>query len=105
MEANKLIRIEQVCLSYSVDLSFIRNLNELGHIEVIVEKDVHYIHEKQLKSLESFLYFHTELNINLEGIDAIAHLLVKNELLQNELILLQNKLRFYDQNVDIQIRK
>ncbi len=95
MEANKLIRIEKVCLSYSVDVSFIQSLNELGHIELILEKDVHYIPEKQLKALESFLYFHTELKINLEGIDAIAHLLLKNEHLQNELILLQNKLSFY----------
>ena len=101
MEANNLIRIEKVCLTYSVDVSFIQSLNELGHIELIIEQDVHYISENQLKSLESFLYFHTELNINLEGIDAIAHLLVKNELLQNELILLQNNLSFYDQNLDV----
>jgi hypothetical protein len=101
MEAIKLIRIEKVCLNYAVDVSFIKSLNELGHIKLIVENDIHYIPEIQLKSLESFMYFHTELNINLEGIDAIAHLLVKNEFLQNELILLQNKLSFYDQNVDV----
>ncbi len=95
MKTSSLIRIEQVCAYCKVDASFIQSLHELGHIELIVESNDHYITEEQLKSLESLISFHTELQINIEGIDAIAHLLKKIENLQNELIVTKNKLSLY----------
>lgn len=95
MKKSSLIRIEQVCTNCKVDLSFIQSLHELGHVELIVESNDFYIVEDQLKSLESLIYFHTELQINVEGIDAIAHLLKKIETLQNELIAAQNKLNLF----------
>jgi len=95
MKTNSLIRIEQVCAHCKVDQSFIQALHELGHIELLVESNDHYISEEQLKSLESLIFFHTELEINLEGIDAIAHLLNKMDTLQNELLVTKNKLNLY----------
>ena len=92
METNSLIRIEQVCKHCQIDVSFIQSLHELGHITLIVNQDDFYISEAQLKSLESLIHFHTELHINLEGIDAIVHLLKKIEDLQNELALVKSKL-------------
>jgi hypothetical protein len=81
-----------------VDASFIYSLNELGHVALIVEKDESYVLEEQLKSLESMILFHTELQINIEGIDAIAHLLKKIEALQTELLAAKNKLYVYVNN-------
>jgi hypothetical protein len=95
MKTSSLIRIEQVCTLYKVDESFIQALQELGHIELHVESNAHFISEEQLKSLESLIFFHTELEINLEGIDAIAHLLKKIDTLQNELLKTKNKLSLY----------
>ena len=95
METSKLIRIEQICTHCNVDQSFILSLQEFGHIKLIVEHNTHYITEEQLKSLESLIFFHTELQINIEGIDAIAHLLNKIENLQQELTSAQNKLSLY----------
>lgn len=95
MKTSNLIRIEQVCIHCQVDVSFIQSLNELGHIQLIIESNEHFISEEQLKSLESFIYFHTELQINIEGIDTIAHLLKKNETLQNELIQTKDKLNLF----------
>lgn len=96
MKKSNLIRIEQVCTHCKVDVSFIQSLHELGHIELIVESNDFYIVEDQLKSLESLIYFHTELQINVEGIDAIAHLLKNIEGLQNELLVVKNRLSLYD---------
>lgn len=93
MKTPSLIQIEQVCIHCKVDASFIHSLHELGHIEVIIENDDHFITEEQLKALESMIYFHTELHINLEGVDAIAHLLRKIETLQDELTVTKNRLR------------
>lgn len=95
MKTTNLIRVEQVCSNCNVDISFIENIHDLGHIELIVEHNNHFINEEQLKSLESLIFFHTELQINIEGIDAIAHLLKKIENLQNELTVAKNKLSFY----------
>ena len=98
MKTNNLVRIDQVITHYHVDASFIQSLSELGHIALIVERDESYILEEHLKSLESLLSFHTDLEINIEGIDAIAHLLKKNEDLQTELLAAKNKLRVYVNN-------
>ncbi len=95
MATNSLILIEKVCIHWEVELSFIRSLHELGHIELVMESNTHYIDEVHLKSLESLIRFHTELQINIEGIDAIAHLLKKVEKLQNELTAANNKLSLF----------
>ena len=98
MKPNNLVLIDQVITHYHVDASFIHSLNELGHVALIVERDESYILEEQLKSLESMILFHTELQINIEGIDAIAHLLKKIEDLQGELLAAKNKLHLYVNN-------
>jgi hypothetical protein len=85
MATRNLIQITQVCTSFGIDVSFVHSLHELGHVEVILENEDHFIDESQLKTLEQMIYFHSELQINLEGIDAIAHLLRKIENLQKEL--------------------
>ncbi len=98
MKTSNLIRIDQVSTHYHVDASFIYSLNELGHVALIVEKDESYVLEEQLKSLESLIFFHTDLEINVEGVDAIAHLLKKIEALQTELQAAKNKLYVYVNN-------
>lgn len=100
MKTSSLIRIEQVCTHWKVDESFIQTLHELGHIELIVDGSSYCITEEQLKPLESLIFFHTELQINIEGIDAIAHLLKKIEHLQHELLAANNKLSLLDSYQD-----
>ncbi len=95
MNKSNLVHIEIVCKHCKVNDVFIQSLHELGHVELIIENNDCYIEKEQLKKLESMIYFHTELNINIEGIDAIAHLLSKIETLQNELLLTKNKLELY----------
>lgn len=92
MATRNLIQIEQVCTHCGVDITFIHSLHDLGHVEVIIENDDHFIDESQLKTLEQMIYFHSELQINMEGIDAIAHLLRRIESLQQELIATRNRL-------------
>lgn len=95
METKSLIQIEQLCTNCNIDQSFVLSLYELGHIEVIEEHNGYFIEDSQIKSLETLIYFHTQLDINLEGVDAIAHLLKKVDSLQNELTQLNSRLKFY----------
>jgi hypothetical protein len=97
METRSLIQIEQLCTHCNIDESFVLSLHELGHIELVFEDNNPYINESELKSLESLIYFNTELNINLEGIDAIGHLIKRIEQLQHELHSVKSQLNIYHQ--------
>src|SRR5690606_17333013 len=95
-----LISIEQFCLKNNVELSFIRLLNERGLMEIIILEENEFIPVTKLPLLEKCMHLHYELEINLEGIEAIQHLLQKVEMLQNEIVLLKNRLEFYEQEAN-----
>jgi hypothetical protein len=57
---------------------------------------LHLLLFKQLTELEKLVRLRYELDINLEGIDAIIHLLKKLQGMQDEIIILKNKLRLYE---------
>jgi len=46
--------------------------------------------------LEKFVRFYYELDINLEGIETISHLLERVNALQDELTMLKNRLGIYE---------
>lgn len=96
METSNLILIEQFCSNCDVEFSFITSLNDHGIIEIIVLEDKHYISPEQLKNIERAIRFHDELNINMEGIDAILNLLKQIDDLQQELTSTKNKLKLLD---------
>ena len=48
--------------------------------------------KEQMEALERMVRMHFDLNINLEGIDAIYHLLQRVENLQREVVSLRRKL-------------
>lgn len=96
MDDNNLILIEHFCTNCDIDHSFLFALNEYGLVEITTIKDQNYIHKEQVKSVEKMVNFHYELNINIEGIDAISNLLKQIDELQEELDQTKNKLRFYE---------
>jgi hypothetical protein len=96
METKDLILIEQFCTHHDIEFSFINSLHDFGLIEVIELNDAKYLVNEQLKDVEKMMRFHYELDINMEGIDAISNLLKQIERLQRELITTQNKLRLFD---------
>ncbi|MDN3674048.1 chaperone modulator CbpM [Flavobacterium branchiarum] len=97
MNNKNLIQIKQFCLYNEIEDTFITQLNNYGLIEIIVLEEEQYLQPEQLPSIEKMIRLHYDLKINLEGIDAIAHLLNKIEILQKNLIATQNKLRLFEQ--------
>jgi len=65
-------------------------------IEISIIEETKFIEADQLRELERMVRFYYELNINLEGIETITHLLQRIDTLQQELITLKNKLSFYE---------
>lgn len=96
METRDLILIEHFCSNHDIEFSFIDSLHQFGLIEVIVHEDNKYLHQEQLKEVEKMIRMHYELDINMEGIDVISHLLKRIHHLQDELRITQNKLRLYE---------
>ena len=96
METDNLISVQQFCIHHNVEFAFINSLNEYGLIEVTTVEETQYIYKGQLKDLEKMIRMHYELDINIEGIDAISHLLNRVDNLHSELTSLKNKLRLYE---------
>lgn len=96
METRDLILIEHFCANNEIEFSFIDSLQAFGLIEVIIHENNKYLAQEQLKEVEKMMRMHYDLDINMEGIDVIAHLLKRIHHLQDELRITQNKLRLYE---------
>ena len=71
-------------------------LDEGGLIDLNVVNDESYLPVSQLKDVEQYTRMYYDLSINLEGIDAIHHLLKRVEQLQDEIFRLKNRLHLYE---------
>ena len=96
MSIGTLISTEEFCTHYSVDPSFIHSLQDQGLIRIHIKDNLHFVDTEELKEIEKFIRLHFELDINIEGIDAISNLLQKMNEMQEEIILLRNKLSIYE---------
>jgi MerR HTH family regulatory protein len=95
--ANKnIISVDQFCQHYGIDVSFINSLIDHGLTEITIVENSPYIPEKQIKNIERMMRLHYDLDINMEGIEAISHLLHRMDSLQNELNTFRNRLTFYE---------
>ena len=91
-----LIAAEEFCQHYNIEYSFINSLQQHGLIEVTTIRETGYLPSAQLPVLEKLIRLHNDLEINLEGIEAINYLLQRIEDMQHEIITLKNKLRAYE---------
>ena len=96
MTDSNLILIEQICRHYEIEPDFFVSLNSYGLIEIIELEQNKYLKLQEMTIIEKMIRMHYDLQINIEGIDAISHLLNKIENLQFELQSVQNRLRIYD---------
>lgn len=91
-----MIPAEIICTHHNIDTSFIFSLEAAGLIATSRQQEAVYIHSSQLDDLEKFILFHYQLDINLEGIEAIAGLLQTIRSMQEEMAELKRKLRAFD---------
>ncbi len=96
MNMENLIPIPELCLHYTVDLSFFTNLSEMGLLEIKTIESKQYIDSHAIYEIEKMIRMHQELDVNIEGIDVVFNLLQKIDELQNELTALKNRLRLYE---------
>ena len=98
MLSKNLVPINEFCINHNIEISFISSLQQSGLIEITTIKEISFIDISQLRQLEKIVRFYFDLDINLEGIETITHLLQRINSMQDEIRTLRNRLRLYDSN-------
>jgi hypothetical protein len=96
MEPENLISITRFCEYHQVESTFVSALNEFGLVSFVIVEEVSYIPVEQVRNIEKMIRLHYDLDINIEGIEAISHLLNRVDNLHAELTQLRNRLEFYE---------
>ena len=97
MKNENMISATEFCECYHIEISFIDTLKKAGLVEIATIEDTSYIRESQLNDLEKMVRLYYDLDINIEGIDAVINLLQRMEDMQHEITLLKNRLRLYEE--------
>lgn len=97
MQTENLVAVDAFCANYNIEISFISSLQQIGLIEITTVKETEFINASQLRHLEKIVHLY-ELDINIEGIETITHLLHRINSMQDEIIALKNRLRLYESN-------
>ncbi|HIZ05230.1 MAG TPA: chaperone modulator CbpM [Candidatus Phocaeicola gallistercoris] len=95
---NDMIIINDYCTHCNIEPEFVLKLGEGGLINVEIIDKISYFPASQLSELERYTHLYYDLSINIEGIDAIRHLLQRIENLQERVRILENELHFYQQH-------
>lgn len=92
MENSTVISIEQCCIYYKIETDFVLKLDKHGLLELSKSQEKYFISYEQLGDLQKYIHLHYDLDINMEGLEAITYLLDRVTNLQNEVKKLQNEL-------------
>lgn len=92
----ELIIISEYCRQSDIEPSFIALLEENGLIHIQEIESERFLHQEELPYLERYARWYYDLSINIEGIDAIRHLLDRIDDLQCEINDLRNQIRFFE---------
>lgn len=97
MQTTHLIPAEIFCAGHHIDLTFIQVLQQAGLVEITKIEEQAYVTEEQLTQLETMVRLYYSMDINVEGIETITHLLQRIKLMQLEIISLKNRLSLYEE--------
>lgn len=92
----ELISIHEYCGNYEIEPAFIAALEEFGIITLTAIKEEKYIHINQFKEIDTYTHLHYDLEINIEGIDAIRHLVQRINKMQEQIEQLSNRLYIHE---------
>ena len=96
MEGHELILVTDFCKYHEVPGTFLSALCEAGLIEIVLVEEEQYLKPDEMREVEKLVRIHTEMDINIAGIEAIAHLLHRMDDMSKRLRLLQQRLNLYE---------
>jgi hypothetical protein len=96
MQNEDKIPASDFCIHHNIELSFIDSLKDYGLIETVIIEEKIFLPLSELARLEKIVRLHFELDINLEGVETITHLLERIEGMQEHITRLTNRLKAYE---------
>jgi len=96
MANEELISLNLFCTQHNVDVSLVTQLQHSGMIQTQMREKSIFVSADELPMLEKIIRLHYELDINLEGVETILHLLDRMDTMRSEMLSLQNRLRQYE---------
>jgi len=96
MQNEDMVPANEFCIYHSLELSFIHSLRDYGMIETVVLDEKIFLPVSELPRLEKIIRLHFELDINLEGIETITHLLDRMKVMQERITELTNRLKGFE---------
>ena len=96
MQLDDFITVHDFCIGHNISHALVIRLGEHDLIKIVEQKNTLCIPLEELPKAEKILRLHADLDINLEGIGVVTHLLERIEQMQGEMIRLQNRLRLYE---------
>lgn len=96
MADEDLISLEAFCAQHNIEVSFVTELQRSGLIPTQRREESIFVSVSVLPTLEKIIRLHYDLDINLEGVETILHLLDRMDAMRSEMMVLQNRLRRYE---------
>lgn len=97
--SKNLVAVSDFCQHHNIEISFVQTLQETGLIEVTIVQENGFINVDQLHQLEKIVRFYYDLDINIEGIETINHMLLRINTMQDEIMGLRNRLGIYENDI------
>ena len=91
----ELIIVSEYCQKCHIEPSFIEMLEEGGLINVRTEAGKHCLLVSELPNVERYSRMYYDLSINMEGIDAIHHMLERMDDMRREITSLRKQLLLF----------
>ncbi len=90
------ITIKDYCDHYHLRTDFLQALVEAGLVDFEGSDNRGLMSDEQFDVVECCRRLHYDLDINIEGVVSITHLLQRQRKLQQEIELLRSRLRLYE---------
>jgi hypothetical protein len=97
MQREQLIPATEFCTRYGVEYAFVASLQEAGLVQLVTEEEQGYIPLEELQQIEKYMRLHYDLDINMQGIEAITHLLNRVQQMQQQITTLTSRLQLYEE--------
>ncbi|SFW53794.1 MerR HTH family regulatory protein [Sinomicrobium oceani] len=92
MSQEELIAVTTFCTSHNIEVTFIRELAAYDLVEIINRDKEEFFCSSHLPEVEKMMRLYYDLEINMEGLNAVHHLLKRIDELQHEVTRLRNRL-------------
>jgi len=96
MDNIEVIALSDFCKSHDIASTFVIELEEYGLIRMVDRDNARCLPIQELPKAEKIIRLYLVLDIDLEGIEVIGHLLEKIQKMQQEITVLKNHLRLYE---------